>query len=377
MKILSLVFKRDTLYKNPTILERLEIIDSVLSENKDTNILVCSEAFLARINNNNNKFTTIDKIKINLENISHESDKITYCEQQKIINSNDCESEETLLFKLKEISRKYSKTLIVPGTTFVKSYQINNRTYLILNGLIIKKHNKIQTFTGFGNDFDYNSYDCLSNNESCIKNIKFEHQNYNVNVSICADVCPVENRELGKLSIFLAPSYGLPSPTIPSEINIITENIDIYIQPDGSDLQTYIVKNPSFLGDFTIIEKSLNKFENIIKCFEINITQTSEQQAKQIVELAKIKEQQKIELENLGEKIRKNFTERALERAARKTSTPEASSRKVQVAVEAPAQVAVEAPAQVAVSEAVLVPDKFELKYLKYKTKYIKLKNKI
>jgi predicted amidohydrolase len=369
MKILSLVFNRNTFLqskkdisddfvvgntkcKNPTILERLEVIDNLLSQNNDTDILVCSEAFLARINNENNNFVAIDEYKKNLASFLEEPEKKESCEQQKIINSNDCESEETLLLKLKEISLKYPRTLIVPGTTFVKNFNsnfkrnIDNRTYLILNGSIIKNHNKIKIFAGFQDDFDVDSlkYDKKG---SYPTDVTFEHKDYNVIISICADVSSIKTEKTDKLSIFLSLTYGLSPPTL-SEINRITNNIDIYIQPDGLALQTYLVKNPSFLGDFTIIEKSLDKFENIIKYSEINITQTIEQRAEQ-------KRLQQAKLAELAElaKLAKSAENGGIYRI----------NREKLIATEL-------------MEKELTKSDNFRLKYLKYKTKYIKLKNK-
>ena len=65
-------------------------------------------------------------------------------------------------------------------------------------------------------------------------------------------------------------------PDTKKNIEIITENIDIYIQPEGLNFKTYVIKNPEFKGSFSCIENKLSKFENSIKCFTININSNTD-----------------------------------------------------------------------------------------------------
>jgi hypothetical protein len=304
MKILSLVFKLDKINKNPSIFERLGIIEECLLSNPDTDILVCSEGFLASIDNNLHKFMAIDELKYDLEDMIQypgEYDKTDYiklCEQNKIIKNNECESEVTLKKYLLAISMKYPNTLIIPGTVFIRSSEIKNITYIIKNGNIIKEHSKINAFDGFENIYKLSEVDKFKNfydsdgkydkeyqqfldkikREKVIKKLYTKYTNnleYEVAVSICADVSPIKEKEKNKLSIYLAPSYGLSPPIEASDINHITQNVDLYIQPEGLNFETYIVKNPMFLGTIDINENKLNKCENTIKCFTINVHQST------------------------------------------------------------------------------------------------------
>ena len=315
MKIISLVFKLDNYNKNPSIPERLDIIEACLSKNLDTNILVCSEAFLARIDNNLHKFTAIDEFKFTLEDMIEDPidysdiDYVKLCEQNKIIKFDDCESEVTLKKYLLAISIKYPNTLIIPGSVFIRSFEIKNVTYIIKNGKILKEHMKINAFDGFENIFKLSEVDKFKNfydidgkydkeyqlfldkikREKTIKKPYTKYINnleYEVAISICADVSPIKEKNKDKLSIFLAPSYGLPPPTSQIDIAHITQNIDIYIQPEGLNFETYVIQNPNFLGTFDNNENKLNKFENTIKCFTINVKQDIET-GKQDIETGK------------------------------------------------------------------------------------------
>jgi hypothetical protein len=295
MKIISLVFKLDNSNKNPSIFERIDIIDECLSKNPDTDILVCSEAFLARIDNDSKKFTAIDELNYSLDDMLKypgeytNIDYIKSCEQNKIIKINDCETEKTLINILKCISLKFPNTLIVPGSVFIRSVNITNKIYIIKDGKVSKEHEKIKTFAGFENIFKLSAVDNFKNFDDPqyqdFLNIMNEvertrgkkyskyiyNPKYEVAISICADVSPVEERNEAKLSIYLAPSYGLPPPIVEKTINEITKNVDIYIQPDGLNFETHVVKNPDFKGTFVCTKNELDKFENTIKCFTINV----------------------------------------------------------------------------------------------------------
>lgn len=305
MKILSLVFKLNDREKNPSIFERLAIIEDCLSKNKDTNILVCSEAFLARIDNDSNKFTAIDQLNYNLHEMRENPkeynniDYIKLCEQSKIIKINDCESVKLLMQCLFSISLKYQDTLIIPGSVFTRPSNIENTLYGIKNGIKLFEYEKFNTFVGFEKIFKLSEVDTFKQfYESTgaidpkyiefqelklrVANIKkytkyLKEPNYEVAISICADNCPIkEEKNKEKLSIYFVPSYGLSMPDTKKNIEIITENIDIYIQPEGLNFETYVIKNPEFKGSFSCIENKLSKFENSIKCFTININSNTD-----------------------------------------------------------------------------------------------------
>ncbi len=290
MKILTLVFKLDRTNTNPSIRERLALIDECLSLNPDTDILVCSEAFLSLIDNTEKKFTAIDELNITREDMLKTPGEYSKLDEQKLIEqnklraNNEFGSVTEIIDNLFELSDKYPKTLIISGTLFGRSNIINNTAYLFENGQY-KSFNKLQTFTGFEDIFKLKEFDnftsfddpkylrmIMSYTKMSGRYTKYTINDTEVTLAICSDTCPSNSRnQLAKLSIFLAPSYGLPPPSTPQLVEEITKNIDVYIQPDGLDWDTYVVKNPNFTGDFTVNEIGLGKYTNTIKCFVVNI----------------------------------------------------------------------------------------------------------
>ncbi len=289
MKILTLVFKLDQTNTNPSIRERLALIDECLASNPDTDILVCSEAFLSLIDNTEKKFTAVDMFTFDEKEMKQfpqeydESSKPKLIEQNRLKAINEFGSTSEIIDNLYELSDKYPKTLIIPGTLFERSSKIQNIAYLFENSQY-KRHEKLETFTGFEDIFKLKEFDDFKSFDDPkylrikqINKLGKKHTKYTINdteltLAICSDTCPSNSRNhLAKLSIFLAPSYGLPPPSTPQLVEEITKNIDVYIQPDGLDWETHVVKNPNFTGNFTVNEIGLGKYTNTIKCFVVNI----------------------------------------------------------------------------------------------------------
>ena len=174
------------------------------------------------------------------------------------------------------ISIKYPNTLIVPGSVFIRSVNITNKIYIIKNGREFKEYENIFKLSEVDNfkefrlsDPQYQDFLNIMNEVARTRGKKYSK--YEVAILICADVSHVKEKNKDKLSIYLAPSYGLPPPKTAEDINTITQNVDIYIQPEGLDFETFVVKNQLFTSTVNCIENKLNKYENSIRCFTINV----------------------------------------------------------------------------------------------------------
>jgi len=260
MKIITLHFKIEYI-ENPTLIERINLIEKCLQENSNVDILICSEAYLSLLRGN--YFTALDANNINTPESGYENN---YNIQHELRSQVECYSEQELLRLLKNISTKYPNVLIIPGTSFIRSGYILNKAYIIKNEEV-KEHYKSNTFHGFYKMFEFLPNDQQDLRETNIFTKYLDYTDYEVALSICADTCPRRMLRRRDLSLLISLSYGL-AKTFKSEITSITQNVDFYIQVDAEHLDVSIIKNPTYSGTFSKTEIGVHKS---IKCYLVEL----------------------------------------------------------------------------------------------------------
>lgn len=260
MKIITLHFKIED-NGNPTLIDRINLIEKCLEENSNVDILICSEAYLSLLSENN--IRALDANNINERESGYE---INYDIQEALKIKGECHSEQELQTLLKNISTKFPNVLIIPGTSFIRQHYIFNRAFIIKNEEI-KEHNKSKTFHGFKKMFEFLQHDKQDLFEGPTGLKYLDYQDYEVALSICADTCFRKIPKKRDLSLLISLSYGLSKP-FESEIAEITQNVDFYIQVDGEHLDVSIITNPTYSGTFSKTEINVHKS---IKCYLVEL----------------------------------------------------------------------------------------------------------
>ena len=200
VKIVSLNYYLDeNSLSFPSVKERINKIEETLELNKDTDILICSEMYIARIKNN--KFTYVYEEKITSETKiiprHGEVKDLSGINQNSIRKSGEYASEPEITERLIDISNKYPNVLIISGTTLsylIERDTVDNKTYILKQGNL-KTHYKMDSHKGLSDLVSDELYEKLENSSyfrnksGKIEDVTFNYmdKDFMILLQICAD----------------------------------------------------------------------------------------------------------------------------------------------------------------------------------------------
>ena len=242
VKIVSLSYYLNKEYQ-PSVKERIDMIEQTLELNKDTDILLCSEMYITRIENS--KFTFVYKEKKTSETkqtVRGDAKDFIGIEQNRIRKSGEYASEPEITDRLIDISNKYPNVLIISGTTLLEllddDNMTDNKTYILKQGTL-KSHSKMNSHMGLSDSVSGGLYDKLvrsshlRNESGKEEDLTFNYmdKDYEIKLQICADaensVQNIKFEHPEKLNLRIIISYEF------SVKPQIIEGADYDVQIDG------------------------------------------------------------------------------------------------------------------------------------------------